>query len=161
VDVVGSDVWGPVRAVADVSAFSTDGYMPVVASERGLVDTRAAVDFANVNLKLQYDPTTRVQAFVRGGYFREERDNGKVSTIDGTKEANDTTWKSVNGGVRIQLPGDSLLQVNAFTDDTKLHSDFLAVPAATPPRSIGRMTLNQTVPVSSAGAGAQWSRGFS
>ncbi|HEX2454162.1 MAG TPA: TonB-dependent receptor [Vicinamibacterales bacterium] len=160
IDAVGSDVWGPVRVIADVSAFSTDGYMPVVESERGRVDTRAAVDFTNVNLKLQYDPTARVQAFVRGGYFRENRDNGKVSTIDGTEEANDTRWTSASGGVRVQLPGDSLLQVNAFTDDTRLHSNFLAVPAATPPRSLGRMTLNQTVPVSSAGAGAQWSRAF-
>jgi outer membrane receptor protein involved in Fe transport len=160
IDAVGSDVWGPVRVIADVSAFSTDGYLPVVESERGRVDTRAAVDFTNVNLKLQYDPTARVQAFVRGGYFRENRDNGKVSTIDGTAEANDTRWTSASGGVRVQLPSDSLLQVNAFTDDTRLHSNFLAVPAATPPRSLGRMTLNQTVPVSSAGAGAQWSRAF-
>ena len=100
----GSDVWGAVRVSADVSAFSTDGYPPVVASERGLVDTKATVDFTNVNAKLQYDPTSRVQAFVRGGYFREDRDNGKVSTIDGTEEANDTKWTSASGGVRLQLP---------------------------------------------------------
>jgi len=160
IDVAGSDVWGAVRLSADFSAFSTDGYPPVVATERGLVDTKAAVDFTNVNAKRQYDPTTRVQTFVRGGYFREDRDNGKVSTIDGTEEANDTRWTSVNGGVRLQLPADNLLQVNVFTDETRLHSNFLAVPVATPPRSLGRMTLNQTVPVSSAGAGAQWSRMF-
>src|SRR5262249_52891126 len=106
VDAVGSDVWGPVRFAADVSAFSTDGYMPVAPDERGRVDTRAAVDFTNLNVKLQYDPTPRVDAFVRAGYFREDRDNGKVSTIDGTEEANDTKWTHVSGGVRVQMGGD-------------------------------------------------------
>ena len=49
-------------------------------------------------------PTSRINAFVRGGYFSEERDNGKVSTIDGTPEANDTRWKSASGGVRSCCP---------------------------------------------------------
>ena len=38
-------------------------------------------------------PNDRVHAFVRVGYFDENRDNGKASTIDGTEEANDTTWR--------------------------------------------------------------------
>ena len=100
-----------------------------------------------------------MQAFVRAGYFRENRDNGKVSTIDGTEEANDTRWTSASGGVRVRLPAEQPARSSA-SPTRRFHSNFLAVPAATPPRSIGRMTLNQTVPVSAAGAGAQWSRVF-
>ena len=81
----------------DGSAFRTDGYPIVAPAERGAVDRNATVDFGNANVKLQYDPTDRIQATFRAGYFREERDNGKVSTIDGTAESNDTTWKTISG----------------------------------------------------------------
>ena len=46
----------------------------------------------------------------------------------------------------MRLPDESTLQANVFVDVETFRSNFLAVPAATPPRSIGRMTLNQRVP---------------
>jgi outer membrane receptor protein involved in Fe transport len=158
IDFSGSDVWGRVRASIDASAFSTDGYPPVAERERGLVDKNAAVNFRNIGLRTHYELSSRVQAFLRGGYFREERENGKASTIDGTDEANDTTWKNVSGGVRVRMPDESDLQINVFTDFARFRSNFLAVPAATPPRSIGRMTLNQTVPTTGVGGMGQWSK---
>jgi outer membrane receptor protein involved in Fe transport len=160
VDVTASDVWGKVGIVVDGSAFRTDGYPIVAAAERGAVDNNASVDFRNANVKLRYDPSDRVQATFRAGYFRENRDNGKASTIDHTEEANDTTWKSLSGGARMRLPDESLLQVSLFGDVETFRSNFLAVPAATPPRSIGRMTLNQRVPTNAIGGLAQWSRGL-
>ena len=166
IDVVGSDVWGKVGVSADFSAFSTDGFPIVVdvnpagVAERGRVDTDATVDFTNVNVRLTYDPTERVKTFFRIGHFSEERDNGKVSTIDGTPEANDTSWTSVNGGARFRLPDQSELQATVFFDVETFRSNFLAVPAATPPRSIGRMTLNQRVPSNGNGGQFQWTRLF-
>jgi outer membrane receptor protein involved in Fe transport len=157
-DVSGSDVWGRLRASLDASLFDTDGYPIVAESERGKVDNNAAVNFRNVGVRLQYDVNSRVYAFVRGGYFREERDNGKISTIDGTEEANKTSWKTVSGGLRARLPDTSDVQVNLFADFNRFRSNFLAVPAATPPRSIGRMTLNQAVPTAGVGGMVQWSR---
>ncbi len=159
-DLVASHVWHNLGASVDGSLFDTDGYPIVSEAERGRVDTRAGVKFGNVNVKLDYDLANRGRAFLRAGYFHEDRDNGKVSTIDGTEEANDTTWKSLNGGVRLRLPGESDLQATLFTDVEDFHSNFLAVPPATPPRSIGRMTLNQTVPTNSVGSSVQWSRAF-
>src|SRR5439155_7056943 len=126
-----------------------------------LVDNNASVDFRNFNVKLDYHPVSRVSAFGRVGYFREERNNGKASTIDGTEEANDTAWKSASGGVRVQLPDASNLEAGVFTDFETFHSNFLAVPAANPPRSIGRMTLNQSVPTTGVGGMAQWSKALS
>ncbi len=157
-DFLASDVWGKVQLIVDGSAFSTDGYTPVIESERGHVDNNASVGFASVNLKLQYEASERLRAFLRTGYFQEERDNGKASTIDGTEEANATTWKSASAGVQVRLPDESNLQINGFVDITRFRSNFLAVPAATPPRSIGRMTLNQRVPANSGGGTAQWWR---
>jgi outer membrane receptor protein involved in Fe transport len=159
-DFMGSDVWGKVGVSVDGNVFSTDGYPIVRASERGRVDNNAAVRFWNLNLKLNYAPSDRVHAFLRAGYFDENRDNGKASTINGAEEANDTTWRSASGGVRISLPGDSDLQATVFSDVERFHSNFLAVPVATPARSIGRMTLTQTVPTTAVGGMVQWSRAF-
>jgi len=122
------------------------------------VDNKAAVSFHNFNVKADYAASDRVHVFARSGYFRETRDNGKASTIDQTEEANDTTWKSASGGVRLELPDRSELQASVFSDVELFQSNFLAVPAATPARSLGRMTLNQTVPTKGAGGMVQWSR---
>jgi outer membrane receptor protein involved in Fe transport len=170
-DFFGSDVWGKLGIAAEGSFFDTDGFPIVIESERRPsdvnpgpgVDTKAWVNFENVNVKVDYAPTSRVSAFFRGGYFREERDNGKKSTVAGappTPEANDTTWKSANGGVRILLQDQSDLQARVFTDFNTFRSNFLAVPAANPPRSIGRITLNQRAPATSVGGMVQWSKAF-
>jgi outer membrane receptor protein involved in Fe transport len=159
-DFFASDVWGKLGAVVEGSAFDTEGFPIVIANERGRVDNKAAVNFANVNVKLDYNPTPGLNAFFRGGYFRENRDNAKASTIDGTEEANDTRWKHAAGGVRMLLGDGSDLQARLYTDVETFHSNFLAVPAANPPRSIGRMTLNQTVPTKSVGTVVQWGRAF-
>jgi outer membrane receptor protein involved in Fe transport len=159
VDFVASDVWGKFAASLDGSGFKTDGFPIVVASERGLVDDKANVAYKNFNGRLDFSPTPRLNAFFRTGYFREERDNAKHSTFDGTEEANDTTWKYGSGGVRITLPDYSDLQARVFYDDNTFHSNFLAVPL--PNRSVGRMTLLQEVPTTGVGAMAQWSKALS
>jgi outer membrane receptor protein involved in Fe transport len=160
VDFAVSDVWGKFAAALDGSAFKTDGFPIVVASERGPVDNNANVAYRNFNGRVDYSPTSRVGVFFRTGYFHEERDNGKFSTFDGTEEANDTTWKYGNGGVRITLPDYSDLQARVFYDDNLFHSNFLAVPNPTT-RAIGRMTLLQEVPTTGIGAMAQWSKAIS
>jgi len=155
-DFVASDVWGKFAASIDGSGFKTDGFPIVVDSERGVVDDKANVAYKNFNGRLDFSPTPRLNAFFRTGYFREERDNAKHSTFDGTEEANDTTWKYGSGGVRVTLPDYSDLQARVFYDDNTFHSNFLAVPL--PNRSVGRMTLLQEVPTTGIGAMGQWSK---
>jgi outer membrane receptor protein involved in Fe transport len=157
-DVVASDVMGRLGIVVNGSAFDTEGYPTVAADERGVVDTKAAVNYANLGVKLQYELSPRMRAFFRGGYFRENRDNGKISTLDGSKEENSTRWTSAAGGVSVRLPDSSDLQMTLFTDFEDFSSTFLAVPPATPTRSIGRMSLLQTVPTTSVGGSVLWSR---
>ena len=140
VDFVGSHVWGKAGVTVDGNVFDTDGYAIVRASERGRVDNNAAARFWNLNVKLDYAPTDRIRAFVRAGYFNENRDNGKASTIDGVEEGNDTTWRAASAGVRVRMPGQSELQATLFTDVETFHSNFLAVPLTTPARNIGRTT---------------------
>ncbi len=158
IDFLGSHVWGKAGVTLDGNLFDTDGYAIVRANERGRVDNKAAARFWNVNFKLDYAASDRVHAFVRAGYFDENRNNGKASTIDGTEEANDTAWRSSSAGVRVRLADESNLEATVFTDNETFHSNFLAVPASTPSRNIGRMTLTQTVPTRSVGGMVQWSR---
>src|SRR5688572_5601117 len=78
-DFLASDVWGKFGASLEGSFFRTEGFPQVLAAERGLVDTKAAVDYNNVAVKFDYGIGDRVNAFFRGGYFDEERDNAKVT----------------------------------------------------------------------------------
>lgn len=165
VDYRASDVWGKLGVSVDGSAFDTNGFINVVPSERRTadqnppgVDNKIAARFHNFSVKAQYAASDRVQLFGRVGYFRENRDNGKASTVDGTEEANDTTWKTTHVGVRAQLPDQSSLQATLFTDNETFDSSFLAVPAATPLRSFGRMSLVQKVPTKGVGGMVQWTR---
>jgi len=165
VDFSGSDVWRKVGVVVNGGGFKTDGFPIVAASERRTadqtppgVDNLANVAYRNFNVKLDYNATDRLRAYFRSGYFHEERDNGKASTIDHTEEANDTTWTTLTGGIQARLADESDLQAAVFGDIETFHSNFLAVPAANPPRSLGRMTTNQTVPTDGFGGMAQWSK---
>ena len=159
-DFFASDVWGKFGASLEGSAFSTDGFPIVIANERGFIDKKATVDYRTFNLKVDYSPTDRVNAFFRAGYFSEERNNAKFSTFDGAPEENDTTWKSASGGVRVTLPGQSDLQARLFTDFETFNSSFLAVPNLTT-RAIGRTSLRQRVPTTGVGGMVQWSKAVS
>jgi outer membrane receptor protein involved in Fe transport len=154
-DFFASDVWGKLGVAVEGSAFDTDGFPIVTASERGIIDNNAEVAFKNVNVKADYRATDRLSVFFRGGYFKEDRVNGKIG------EVNDTKWTAFGGGVRVHLPDDSDLQATVFTDDNTFHSTFLAVtaPSATvPARSIVRLSTDQSVPTDAVGTMVQWSR---
>ncbi|MGE3513379.1 MAG: TonB-dependent receptor [Vicinamibacterales bacterium] len=160
-DAFGSDVWGKVSLTAQGSIFETDGFKNVAATERGLVDTNANVEFHQFSAKLDYAPSSRVRGFFRAGYFSEERNNGKVTTIDAiqTPEANDTQWTMLNGGIRAELPDSSSLQATLFGDISQFHANFLAVPNLVT-RAIARVSLDQVVPTRAVGGNVQWSRGL-
>ena len=154
-DFFASDVWGKLGVAVEGGAFDTDGFPIVIANERGLIDNNAQVNFKNFNLKADYRASDRVSLFFRGGYFKEDRVNGKVG------EVNDTKWTAAGGGVRVRMPDDSDLQATVFSDDNTFHSTFLAVtaPSATvASRSIVRLATDQSVPTDAVGTMIQWSR---
>ena len=151
-DFFGGDRWNKVGAVVEGSVFNTDGFPIVAAVERGPIDSNATVDFRNVSGKVEFIPTSRVNAFFRGGYFTEDRVNGKIG------EVNDTRWTTASGGVRILLPDESDLQARVFGDNQKFHSTFLAVTNATTTRNVVRLATDQNVPIKGVGGMVQWSR---
>jgi outer membrane receptor protein involved in Fe transport len=151
-----SDVWGKLGVAVEGGAFDTDGFPIVIANERGIIDNNAEVTFKNFNARADYRATDRVSVFVRGGYFKEDRVNGKVG------EFNDTKWTAASGGVRVRMPDESDLQATFFSDDNTFHATFLGVNPAPyntrPPRSIVRLATDQSVPADAVGTMVQWSR---
>ena len=158
-DFFGSQTFDKFGVSLEGSFFDTGGFEQVIAEERGPIDTKAKVNYKNVIVKADYSPTDRTSTFVRVGYFREERDNAKVTTFaPTTPEANDTQWKAFSTGVRASLPDQSDLQASVFLDYTRFNSNFLAVPT---PRSVARVSTNQHVPTDAVGGLIQWSKPIS
>lgn len=155
VDAFGSHASGRVGLSVDAGYFTTDGYTPVVAvnpagvAERGRVDNNVSLEVRRANARLDITSSPRVRSVWRVGVFGEDRNNGKHSTFTGTPEQNETNWVSASGSVIGELSSRTQLQATVAMGTGTLRSNFLAVPAATPARSIGRMTLDQRVPVTS------------
>ncbi len=165
-DFFASDVWKNFGAAVEGTAFNTNGYAQIPQRDldgailRGPIDQKATLNYQNLNLKLDYAPTSRMNAFFRGGYFAEDRHNAKICRPTRCDETNDTLWKFASGGVRATLPDQSDLQARVFANWERFHSSFLAVGVqpGEGPRSLGRLTLRQTVPTKDAGYMVQWSR---
>ena len=158
-DTSAGGAWRRFGVLATATALDTRGYAPVTEAERGPVDTNAALSYLNATVKLACDPRDSVHLFARGSYFHEDRDNGKVAN-NGIPEANATVWRAVSGGARFRPANGGEIELTAAGNSEKFTSNFLAVPPATPARSIARVTLNQEVPASDESLTARWSRAF-
>ena len=165
IDYFGSNAWDKFAVAVEGTTFGTNGYFVVPELEggqqlRGSIDSKATLDYDNVNLKLDFTPTDRISGFVRGGYFSEDRINAKGPTTVGIivpSELNNTYWKSINGGVRIRMADDSDLQLRAWGNFETFHSNNHGlVPAGS--RNGSRLTLMQRVPTNDTGGMAQWSK---
>jgi outer membrane receptor protein involved in Fe transport len=151
-DFFGSNQWNKVSAIVQGSFLQTDGFPIVAEIERGPIDNNADVAYKNLTGKVEFDPSDRLQGFVRAGYFSENRNNGKIG------ELNDTRWTTVNGGVRTRLADDSDLQARVFVDVQRAHFNFLAVTNAATTRNVVRLATDQIVPTNGVGGMAQWSK---
>ncbi|MBI4469267.1 MAG: TonB-dependent receptor [Acidobacteria bacterium] len=148
-DFFASDVWKQFGAGVEGSIFHTDGYRVVPENVRGLVDTKADEDYRNFNVRMEFNPSPRWNAFLKGGYFGEGRNNGKIL------EHNNTQWKFLGGGLRFRTPDNSDWQVLWFSHFQTFDSTFLGV---TNNRNTGRLTLTQRVPTDGLGGSVQWSK---
>jgi iron complex outermembrane recepter protein len=164
-DLFASDVWGKLGATFNATVFDTNGYTIVAPDERGPIDVEANVKYRTANVKLDYNPTDRVNLFFRGGVFEEERENGKTTPNTDCPsatlcEVNDTNWKFGSGGVGLRFADGSNLDARIFVDRQKFHSTFFAVTAPTGPRTAMNLTLDQNVPTNAVGTMLQWNRVF-
>src|SRR4249920_1323226 len=151
-DFLAADRWNNLGALVEGSFFKTDGFPIVAPIERGPIDNNADVDYQNISAKIEYAPSDKFNAFVRGGYFSENRNNGKVG------ELNDTRWTTVNGGIRSRLKDGSDLQARVFSDVSRAHFNFLAVSNAATTRNLVRLATDQHVPTNAFGTTVAWNK---
>ena len=175
VDFFASDVWKNFGAALEGGYFKTNGYPQVAKTDpfnngavlRGPIDTKSTLNYQNLNLKLDYNPSEKFNAFFRTGYFSEDRQNAKICItvpppLTNCEEANDTLWKFVSGGIRMRLPDHSDLQARAFGNFERFHSNFLSISTiGGVSRSGSRLSSAaglQKVPSEDTGFSVQWSR---
>jgi outer membrane receptor protein involved in Fe transport len=128
--------------------FSTDGYVPVPLEERGAVDFFATSEHrtADANLERLFGRAGR--AFIRGTYYGESRDNGKID------EKNSANIRQLSTGVDWQSDLGNF-GVRLFGGTEGLRQNFFAVADD---RSSEHITRDQFVPVQQIGLSGQWSR---
>ena len=128
------DQW---RASAAIDLFRTDGYILVAPDQRGPVDTPADSRHTSVDFTV-----ARGGLFARASHYDDSRHNGTPLQI------NDTTIRQLTLGADL-----SALSLRAYASDQDYHQTFSAVTAN---RQSERLTVDQRVPSSAAGASAQW-----
>jgi len=151
-DFLAADRWNHLGALFEGSFFKTDGFPIVAPIERGPIDNNADVAYSNISGKVEYAPSDKFNAFVRGGYFSENRNNGKVG------ELNDTRWTTVNGGIRTRLKDGSDLQGRVYVDVSRAHFNFLAVSNPATTRNLVRLATDQHVPTNGVGTTVSWNK---
>ncbi|MEN3331088.1 MAG: iron complex outerrane recepter protein [Blastocatellia bacterium] len=130
-------------------AFHTDGYIPVNASERGPVDTRAASEHTTLQVGLDRLLADRGRIFARGSLFGESRENGTPLTPNRThirQLALGADWNSERVGA---------LVARLFASTQVYDQNFSAIAAD---RRSELLTRSQRVPAQQIGFTSQWSR---
>jgi outer membrane receptor protein involved in Fe transport len=146
-DFLGSAVHGPWSANFSGSLLHTDGYFVVAPQDRGLVDDRAGSVRYTLRAGGFYKPGNRSSAFLQASHFAEDRDNGTAL------QRNETDITNLRVSYRRASPNGREWQLRGHGLTERFFSNFTAVSAD---RQRETLTLDQTVPVRSAGGSAQW-----
>lgn len=131
---------GPRGSIA-VDLFSTDGYVLVRPDQRGAADVEAGSRHAALDGTLR-----RGNAFLRGSYYAESRNNGTPLQV------NDTQIRSLAAGAAF---GEWSLR--AYGTDQDYYQTFSAIAED---RQSERLTVEQNVPSRGYGGSAQWTHPF-
>jgi outer membrane receptor protein involved in Fe transport len=131
-------------------AFTTGGYIPVPADERGLADTRATSEHGNVIAGIERKFSIG-RLFARGNIFSEHRNNGTSLTT------NATYFRQLAGGGDLDSSSLGRFEVRGFLQSQVYDQTFSAVSAD---RNSETLTRLQRVPSQAWGGSVFWSRAF-
>ncbi|MBA2493916.1 MAG: TonB-dependent receptor [Acidobacteria bacterium] len=133
-------------------SFKTNGYIPIVETERGAADTQANSRHNNAFLTVarSFGKTSRV--FVRGNYFTENRSNGT------NLQSNQTRFRQLAFGADFTNGKFGAFQFRSFIEKQIYDQTFSAVSADRNTETLLRL---QRVPSQAFGANLFWSKIFS
>ncbi|MFL6298976.1 MAG: TonB-dependent receptor domain-containing protein [Terriglobales bacterium] len=135
---------------ADGAIFRWDGYIPVVADQRGAVDTVSNLSSRTGEARVERRFGKINDVFLQGSWSGEERQNGTFL------QANRTAAQSVVIGSDFALAG-GMTSLRAFADWEHFHQSFSSIALD---RNSELPTRLQFVPVQRYGLEGQWVRSF-
>jgi len=124
-------------------AFRTDGYYIIEDGRRGAVDTKAGVNFAAGDVRLDF-LGAKDRFFLKFDALTEDRANGTVV------QRNSTALGTLSGQYFREIGKDNL-SLTAWHGREEFHATFSAIVAN---RSSERLTMSQQVPAEVSGAAA-------
>jgi outer membrane receptor for ferrienterochelin and colicin len=124
-------------------AFRTDGFYIIQDGRRGAADTRAGVDFAAGDLRLDY-MGAKDRFFLKFDALAEDRANGTVL------QRNSTSLGNLSGQYFREI-GTGNLSLTAWHGREEFRASFSAIAAN---RQTERLTMRQQVPAEVTGAAA-------
>jgi outer membrane receptor protein involved in Fe transport len=137
---------GPWTVDASADLFQTDGYILVPPSDRGAIDVAANSKHASTEVGIERN-LGNGGLFLRGGFFRESRDNGTPIQTNGTRIAEGAAIFDQHFGA-----SDSL-SLRLYGDAQHYDQNFSAIALD---RMSESLTNIQKVPAQELGADGQW-----
>ncbi len=131
---LGGIVWRNGFASLSGSFARGDGFVPIVAADRGPVDRAAPFEQGNVRVRL-VQQVGMVEAQANLSTYRDRRDRGTDFT--GNRQ------RGTDGSIRLVGKGDLRWSAMAYVQDRRFDSQFAAIG---PDRSAASLTLDQRVP---------------
>ncbi len=124
-------------------AFRTDGFYVIEDRRRGAADSRAGVDFAAGDLRLDY-LGAKDRFFLKFDALAEDRANGTVL------QRNSTSMGTLSGQYFREIGNDNL-SLTAWHGREEFHASFSTIAAN---RQTERLTMRQQVPADVTGSAA-------
>lgn len=150
-DLLLSDVRGPLGVRLEGDFFTTDGFPVVKESQRGAIDIPADSSHRTFNGKVEYRLAPGVDLFVSGLYFDEDRGNGTPLQTNATEAG------QVTAGGRLRTSDGSDWWLTVFSQVQTFESTF---SSQANDRNSETLALAQKVPATAIGGSLQWARRF-
>ncbi len=128
--------------------FGNDGTFIVASQDRGLVDTPATLSFGNAGVRIEHKLGSSGTAFLSGGLFSEERNNGTVLQI------NSTHLGALSSGLDAAV-GKNAFSFRLYGTGEHYHQSFSSIATD---RNNEALTRWQTAPSDQIGFSTQWMR---
>ncbi|MBI3047696.1 MAG: TonB-dependent receptor [Acidobacteria bacterium] len=141
---------GPWMIVGAGQWFTTEGYIPVAADERGAIERPAGSKHRSALASVTYLGATGWRIGARGNLYSEDRTNGTVVQV------NDTDSRQASGEVAGAVAG-GYLSAHVF-GGTQGYDQTFSAASAEPPRATEDLNLIQRVPTRLTGGSVQWTR---
>ncbi len=133
--------WGDGFASLSGNFARGDGFVPVVAADRGAADRRAPYAQGAVRARLVQDIGSAIEAQANVATYRDARDRGTDFT--------DNRQRGTDASLRLVGKGATRWSALAYVQDRRFDSQFAAVNAD---RSAASLTLDQRIPARGYGA---------